>query len=103
MEYRFPYYFEDFCCTAAECEDTCCAGWAIMIDDESLKKYEKMDGAFGNRLRNSIDWKEGSFLQYNKRCAFLNEDNLCDIHIEAGEGMLCDTCKNYPRHMEEYE
>lgn len=103
MEYRFPYYFEDFCCTAAECEDTCCAGWAIMIDDESLEKYEKMDGAFGNRLRNSIDWKEGSFLQYNKRCAFLNDDNLCDIHIEAGEGMLCDTCKNYPRHMEEYE
>lgn len=103
MEYRFPYYFEDFCCTAAECEDTCCAGWAIMIDDESLEKYEKMNGAFGNRLRNSIDWKEGSFLQYNKRCAFLNDDNLCDIHIEAGEGMLCDTCKNYPRHMEEYE
>lgn len=103
MEYRFPHYFEDFQCTAAACEDTCCAGWAIMIDDESLEKYEKMEGAFGNRLRNSIDWKEGCFLQYNKRCAFLNDDNLCDIHIEAGEEMLCDTCKNYPRHLEEYE
>ena len=103
MEYRFPHYFEDFQCTASACEDTCCAGWAIMIDDESLEKYEKMDGAFGNRLRNSIDWKEGCFLQYNKRCAFLNDDNLCDIHIEAGEKMLCDTCKNYPRHLEEYE
>ena len=103
MEYRFPHYFEDFRCTAAECEDTCCAGWAIMIDDDTLEKYEKLEGSFGNRLRNSIDWKEGCFLQYNKRCAFLNEDNLCDIHIEAGEGMLCDTCRNYPRHLEEYE
>ena len=103
MEYRFPHYFEDFQCTAAECEDTCCAGWAIMIDEDTLEKYEKLEGAFGNRLRNSIDWKEGCFLQYNKRCAFLNEDNLCDIHIEAGEGMLCDTCRNYPRHLEEYE
>ena len=62
-----------------------------------------MEGAFGNRVKNSIDWKEGSFLQYNKRCAFLNEDNLCDLHLEAGEHMLCDTCRDYPRHKEEYE
>ena len=103
MEYRMPHYFEDFECVAAECEDTCCAGWAIMIDEETLEKYEKFEGSFGNRLRNSIDWKEGCFLQYNKRCAFLNDDNLCDIHLEAGESMLCDTCKNYPRHLEEYE
>ncbi len=103
MEYRMPHYFEDFQCTAAECEDTCCAGWAIMIDEDTLEKYENLEGSFGNRLRNSIDWKEGCFLQYNKRCAFLNEDNLCDIHIEAGESMLCDTCRNYPRHLEEYE
>ena len=59
MEYRMPHYFEDFQCTAAECEDTCCAGWAIMIDEDTLEKYEKLEGSFGNRLRNSIDWKEG--------------------------------------------
>lgn len=103
MEYTIPHYFEQFKCVAAECEDTCCAGWAIMIDETSLKKYEKMEGAFGNRLRNSIDWKNGCFCQYDKRCAFLNEDNLCDLHIEAGENMLCDTCRDYPRHMEEFE
>ena len=103
MEYRIPHYFNDFQCTAAECEDTCCAGWAIMIDEDTLEKYEKMDGPFGNRLKNSIDWKEGCFLQHDKRCAFLNDQNLCDIHIEAGEHMLCDTCRNYPRHREEFE
>lgn len=103
MEYRIPHYFEEFKCVAAECEDTCCAGWAIMIDEKSLEKYEKLEGGFGNRLRNSIDWKEGAFLQYDKRCAFLNEQNLCDIHMEAGEQMLCDTCRNYPRHREEFE
>ena len=86
---------------AAECEDTCCAGWTIMIDENSLEKYRNIEGAFGNRLRNSINWEEGSFLQYDKRCAFLNEDNLCDLHIEAGERMLCDTCRDYPRHKEE--
>ena len=103
MEYRFPHYFDDFRCVAAECEDTCCAGWAIMIDKETLEKYEQYQGSFGNRLRNSIDWKEGCFMQYEKRCAFLNDRNLCDIHMEAGEHMLCDTCRNYPRHKEEFE
>lgn len=103
MEYRFPHYFNEFTCVAAECEDTCCAGWAIMIDDETLEKYKEYQGGFGNRLRNSIDWKEGCFLQHEKRCAFLNERNLCDIHMEAGEHMLCDTCRNYPRHKEEFE
>ena len=103
MEYIIPHYFDRFRCTAAECEDTCCAGWAIMIDEESLDNYKSMDGPIGNRLRNSIDWEQGSFFQYDKRCAFLNDDNLCDLHLEAGERMLCKTCRDYPRHMEEYE
>ena len=103
MEYTFPHYFEKFRCVAGKCEDTCCAGWAIMIDEDTLEKYEKYQGTFGNRLRNSINWEEGCFCQYEKRCAFLNEENLCDLHIEAGEDMLCDTCRNYPRHMEEFE
>lgn len=103
MEYTIPHYFDRFRCVAAECEDTCCAGWAIMIDEESLEKYKNMEGALGNRVRNSIDWENGSFCQYEKRCAFLNEDNLCDLHMEAGEHMLCKTCRDYPRHMEEYE
>lgn len=103
MEYTIPHYFEQFECTAAQCEDTCCAGWAIMIDEESLDRYRKVEGTFGNRLKNSVDWERGCFCQYGKRCAFLNEDNLCDMQIEAGEQMLCNTCRDYPRHMEEYE
>lgn len=103
MEYRIPHYFDKFKCVAAECEDTCCAGWAIMIDEDSLEKYKNMEGTFGERLRNSIDWEAGAFRQCNRRCAFLNDQNLCDLHIEAGEHMLCDTCKDYPRHKEEFE
>ncbi len=103
MEYMIPHYFDNFKCVAAECEDTCCAGWAIMIDEDTLEKYKNMEGTFGERLRASIDWKEGSFCQNNKRCAFLNKDNLCDLHLEAGEHMLCNTCRDYPRHMEEFE
>ena len=103
MEYSYPDYYKKFQCIAEKCEDTCCAGWGIAIDEKSLKKYENFKGAFGNRLHNSINWKEKSFQQIGKRCAFLNEENLCDIYSEAGKDMLCVTCKRYPRHYEEFE
>ena len=103
MEYIYPDYYKKFQCIAEKCEDTCCAGWGIVIDDKSLKKYKNYKGGFGNRLRNSIDWKEKSFEQTEKRCAFLNESNLCDIYSEAGADMLCMTCRRYPRHYEEFE
>lgn len=71
MLYTYPHYYRKFQCIASECEDTCCAGWEIMIDDKALEKYKKAKGPVGNRLKNSINWKEGSFLQYHHRCAFL--------------------------------
>lgn len=43
MKYTIPHYFEQFRCTAAECVDTCCAGWAIMIDEKSLEKYKNTE------------------------------------------------------------
>lgn len=103
MQYTVPHYYKLFACTASKCSDTCCAGWQIMIDEKSLKRYKKAKGPFGNRLRNSVNFKESSFYQYDGRCAFLNEENLCDIYTEAGPKMLCRTCRLYPRHIEEFE
>lgn len=103
MIYTAPHYYHQFHCLAGDCPDTCCAGWQIQIDKRSLEKYRRYPGPLGNRLHNSIDWKEGVFCQYERRCAFLNEENLCDLYAEAGPKMLCATCRNYPRHIEEFE
>lgn len=106
MIYIFPDYYEEFSCTADRCEDTCCAGWQIMIDDRSLAKYKKavFTDKFRGKLLRSIDWREQSFRQdEQKRCAFLNEKNLCDMYTAMGKNSLCKTCKNYPRHIEEFE
>ena len=55
MLYTYPHYYRKFQCIASECEDTCCAGWEIMIDDKALEKYKKAKGPVGNRLKNSIN------------------------------------------------
>ncbi len=104
MLYIKPTYYNKFKCTAEQCEATCCAGWQIVIDDDSLERYEKEPGAYGEVLRKRIDWTEGVFKQDNcKRCAFLDKDNLCDMYKHLGEESLCVTCTNYPRHIEEFE
>ncbi|MDY3249221.1 MAG: flagellin lysine-N-methylase [Candidatus Choladocola sp.] len=103
MKYTVPDYYREFHCIASDCPATCCAGWQIVIDDRTLKKYRACRTPLGNRLANSIHWKDKTFRQYGQRCAFLNERNLCDIYTEAGPDYLCRTCRNYPRHIEEFE
>ena len=103
MYYRKPQYYDDFTCIADRCPDTCCAGWQIVIDEKSLEEYSRVEGEVGVRLQKSIDWEKGVFHQYNRRCAFLNEENLCDLYRELGAESLCDTCRLYPRHVEEFE
>lgn len=104
MIYSIPDYYHEFECTADACEDTCCAGWQIVVDDHSLKQYRTVKGDFRKRLIKGIDWKRKTFHQKcEKRCAFLNENNLCDIYEHLGRESLCRTCRRYPRHVEEFE
>lgn len=104
MHYTIPHYFRQFRCIGGSCPDTCCAGWQIQIDPASLKKYRQTKGPLGARLHNEINWKEQCFRQYHGRCAFLNEENLCDLYLEGGgEKAFCRTCRLYPRHIEEFE
>jgi len=104
MLYTIPDYYKEFSCIADKCEDTCCAGWQIVIDKDSIKKYKKTKGAFRKRMLRSVNWIQGTFRQdEEKRCAFLNENNLCDLYLSQGEDGFCKTCREYPRHTEEFE
>lgn len=104
MLYTIPDYYHQFQCVADRCEDTCCAGWQIVVDQKTLEKYRRVRGPFRKKMRSSVDWKEGTFRQSEgKRCAFLKEDNLCEMYTELGKDSLCRTCRRYPRHVEEFE
>ena len=102
MRYTKPDFYDQFRCVASECPETCCAGWEICIDEETMEKYKALQGPFSNRLKNGIDERRDSFLQYEGNCNFLNEEKLCDLYTEIGEEYMCETCRTYPRHIEEY-
>jgi len=104
MLYTIPDYYKEFACIADGCEDTCCAGWQIVIDKESLQNYKRIRGDFRKRMLKSVNWIGGTFRQdKDKRCAFLNKNNLCDLYLALGESGFCKTCREYPRHTEEFE
>ena len=103
MDYRTASFYKEFKCIGGICEDSCCENWEIDLDDASLKKYMKQNGDFGKRLKENTRVKEKQFILNGTRCPFLNDDNLCDIFIEMGEECLCETCTNFPRHIEEFD
>lgn len=104
MKIRVPEYFKDFKCIASKCEDTCCSGWGIVIDDATYDRYKNVQGEFGDRLRSEIVHEAGEniFVLKGNNCPFLNEEKTCDIYINIGEENLCYTCQQYPRYTEEF-
>ena len=102
MKYLTLETFSDFVCIGADCPYTCCAGgWNIYIDEETAKYYRSVYGEMGEKLRNSIQEKDGktSFIMNEEgRCPFLNERGLCEIYINLGEEHLSNTCTYYPRY-----
>lgn len=94
-----PDYYDKFKCIADRCCDSCCIGWEIDIDPETLAIYEKEDGELGEKLKKNI--KDGSFLlTEEERCPFLKSDGLCELICKKGEVFLCEICSEHPRYYE---
>lgn len=106
MNKYHPSYYAAFKCLAGNCPDSCCGGWEIVIDNSTLDYYKKIKGDFADKIRSSIyEDEDGDFVfsLINGRCPFLNNDNLCDIHINCGEEHTCEVCRQHPRFIEEYD
>ncbi len=106
MKIYYPSYYDLFRCTAGECEDTCCAKWQIVIDDETYDKYMSLQGVLSDKIRECIvdgSDNEKYFRLENARCPFLNSENLCEIHKSLGEGYTSSVCRQHPRFIEEYD
>ena len=94
-----PKYYKKFKCIADRCRHSCCVGWEIDIDSESEEKYSRLCGGYGENIKKSIARGDGAFfkLDERERCPHLDENGLCRIITELGEGYLCEICREHPR------
>ena len=54
MQEVFPSYYHKFHCIADKCKNSCCIGWEIDIDEETLEIYNYIDGEMGERIRKNM-------------------------------------------------
>ncbi len=100
MKIIAPAYYKKFKCIAEKCRHNCCIGWEIDIDESTLKSYTSLKGKFSRKLKSGIAYNDNCAffrLDGKGRCAFLNENNLCDIILNLGEDSLCQICSDHPR------
>ena len=104
MKEVFPNYYDKFQCIKDKCKHNCCIGWEIDIDEDTFDLYNSLDGEFADKIKNNIEGEVPHFkLKDNGHCPFLNENGLCDIIIELGDGALCDICYLHPRFRNFYD
>jgi len=103
-------YMTQFKCLGSACDDTCCSGWTIPIDEENyhdLEKTMKPSKAENEKFLEAIELqpeaeRKPSFyaslrMREDEFCPFLSEDKLCYIHSRYGVSLLNHTCTVYPR------
>ncbi len=96
--------FASFRCIAGACPDTCCAGWEVDLDEDTLHRYHQLPSALGNEIR-SANCQEDDYTFFrlkNGQCPFLNKEKLCRLILALGEDSLSVTCREHPRFWEEY-
>ena len=103
-----PKYVADFQCDGSKCNAKCCRNsWRIDIDMETYKKYQRIKNpAMRKKILSSIQpstIQTGFQIKLNNKdvCPLLCEDNLCYIQRNMGEGALSQTCKVYPRMVQQ--
>lgn len=103
-----PTFYKDFKCIAGDCPDSCCQGWEVDADSDSLEYYKTLDNSLEIKKRIDSVLSKDEFdntiftLAPKKRCPFLNEENLCDMHIAIGGEHTPYTCRTFPRFIYDF-
>lgn len=103
-----PTFYKDFKCIAGDCPDSCCQGWEVDADSDSLEYYKTLDTSLEIKRRIDSVLSKDEFdntiftLAPKKRCPFLNDDNLCDMHIAIGGEHTPYTCRTFPRFIYDF-
>lgn len=103
-----PTFYKNFKCIAGDCPDSCCQGWEVDADSDSLEYYKTLDNSLEIKKRIDSVLSKDEFdntiftLAPKKRCPFLNNENLCDMHIAIGGEHTPYTCRTFPRFIYDF-
>ena len=94
MKVYYPDYYKKFKCIAGDCRHSCCIGWEISVDRDTLQSYARLDADLCNYINSETGIIE---LCESGRCPFLCDDGLCRIISDLGEEYISHICREHPR------
>ncbi|MGD0629724.1 MAG: flagellin lysine-N-methylase [Terracidiphilus sp.] len=109
-----PTYADRFRCIGSDCEDTCCQGWNVPIDQPAWERYQSLPaGPLPDLIRASLVRKPEvasepggakplfAIIRMNaaNECPMLSADHLCRVQAELGESLLSHACATFPRYV----
>ena len=99
MKLYAPTYYPNFTCIADKCLHSCCIGWEIDVDDDTMQVYDTITEPYGQAIKDSIDREDTPHFRLcaDERCPHLDASGLCKIITNLGEGYLCHICREHPR------
>ena len=108
MKYIVADYYPGFACKCGGCRHNCCVGWPVTV---SRREHDRMLAApcseeFKKEIREALrpnfvpEDDRYAHIVHDKhaRCRLLGEDGLCSLQKQAGEEVLPDVCRLYPRN-----
>jgi len=103
---RIPEYLEQFACIGPSCEDSCCAGWRIELDQPTFERYETLSylnqeplSNYMTKVQTNATARNYGEMILNERmeCPMLTKERLCSIQLQWGEQQLSPICHSFPR------
>jgi lysine-N-methylase len=106
-------YLGEFSCIGGECEDDCCSGWAVTLEEgnyralaERLGRSEEGRAELAASVAVLPPGEDNSgrrrpyalmVLDDDRHCRMLGADRLCKIQKRFGEEAIPDPCAVFPR------
>lgn len=100
--YRISW-FDEFECLGGECEETCCRGWVIPLDENDCERLKKERGRLAFSLfMATAGWTRDKFNKGSGECPFWDTDGLCRLQKAKGHDFIPWTCRSFPRFYRNY-
>lgn len=98
METKVISFYDNFTCLAKDCPNTCCRGWRISIDEDTVNKYRNEPGELGKKLRCSMTLgQDKDIRKIFGKCANETKEGLCKLQLMNREDLMPKVCRIYPR------
>lgn len=100
MQYFGIQFLNQFKCAQGDCPQTCCKGWRILIDANTMEQIEKEPEDKRRELKRHIAGVRKGQPQIRKnfgRCPYHTKEQLCGLQLKKRTDLMPRVCREYPR------